>query len=96
MDRILTIKKPYSLKAVSPSDSLLIKNFLWDIFFFFLSIKKMAQSKEHPNKTHWKLQKRKKEKKKPNWIYKGWIYKGNKMCMKESLKKEKVGKILQF
>lgn len=56
----------------------------------------MAQSKEHPNKTHWKLQKRKKEKKKPNWIYKGWIYKGNKMCMKESLKKEKVGKILQF
>lgn len=65
MDRILTIKKPYSLKAVSPLDSLLIKNFLWDFFFFFLlSIKKMAKSKEHPNKTHWKLQKRKKEKKK--------------------------------
>lgn len=34
MDRILTIKKPYSLKAVSPLDLLLIKNFLWDFFFF--------------------------------------------------------------
>lgn len=51
MDRILTIKKPYSLKAVSPLDSLLIKNFLWDFFFFF-KYKKMAKSKEHPNKTH--------------------------------------------
>lgn len=40
MDRILTIKKPYSLKAVSPLDSLLIKNFLWDFFFFFIKYKK--------------------------------------------------------
>lgn len=71
MDRILTIKKPYSLKAVSPLDSLLIKNFLWDFFFFFLSIKKWLNLKNIQTKLTENYKKEKRKKKKPSWIYKG-------------------------